>query len=411
MNMRSLAAYVAIALLAFGAGYAFHSKGSPTSVAGIGSSDDPVAALAAVLAIDDAHARTRALLDFFAEADPAWAERLRAEVNQPESKVMLDEAGELLFAAWWARSNPKAAFTNRVDPPWPNRHPWLREVMKAWVHTDPTAAALAADTLPPNPDRGKVEATRILVDHWWDNGTATDPKALLALLYKLEVRPRASAIERFIQSSIEHRGIDATEQFVESVPQSDDFTIADVRQEMLGRYGQALLDHDAARAARWAEAHSEGRSGAGILRHLAFSWGIKDGPGAMDWAMKLPETSDRSGVLMRVWLSFRQAHPDEAQAWLLAHEPSDLLSGIYSRYLSGTATVDAKKALAIAEGVQDPGLRTRLLVAVGMGWMHADPAAALKWLDTVELPAEMESQIRDAKPATSDQTMMPLPTN
>jgi hypothetical protein len=410
MKSRMIASHVVVALLAFALGYAIHSSQTGTGHGPIARPDDPVAALAEILQISDAHARTQALLDYFAAADPAWAERVRAEIEPTESKIVLDEIGETLFASWWARSNPKAAFEQRVEPAWRNRNPWLREVMLAWVASDPTRAAEAAATLPQNPDRGIVEAVRVLVDHWWDAPAAPDSKPLVDLIRKLEVVPRAGAIQRLIELSIEHRGIDATEQFVESLPEEDDIGVS-VQQEVLARFGQALVEHDVDRAILWANEHGQGRKGSGILRHLAFSWGQKDGPRAMQWAMGLPDSMERPAILYRVWLSFRQSRPEEAAQWLLAQGPSEVLEGVYSRYLSGLAIENkTQEALEIAMRATDAPVRDRLVTAVGMGWAQTDPDAARKWLDTIELPPELEERIRKAADASRPHPMVTAPT-
>ena len=118
----------------------------------------------------------------------------------------------------------------------------------------------------------------------------------------------------------------------------------------------------------------------------------------MAWAMTLPDTPERPGVVMRVWLSFRNAHAEEASSWLLSQEPSPVLESVFQRFLTGTASVDASGALEIASRTKDPALRERLLTAVGVGWMKTDPAAAGKWLDTVELAPELEAQVRQSAP-------------
>lgn len=410
MNARLLLSHLAVAALAFALGYAVFSPRAGTR-SPVGGGDDPVAAFSEILEIQDAHARTQAMLDFFAAADPAWAERLREEIDPASSKLVLDEIGETLFASWWARSNPKLAFERRVDPAWANRNPWIRETMLAWAATDPTAAAEAANALPPNPDRGIVEATRVLVDHWWDGPNAPDPQPLIELIHKLEVVPRTGAIQRLIELSIDHRGIDATEQFVESLPPTESMGVS-VQNEMLARFGQALLERDVERAKQWAAKHGEGRDGAGVLRHLAYSWGQKNGPVAMAWSMSLPDTPHRPGVVYRVWLSFRQTKPEEAAQWLLAQEPSPALMGVYSRYLNGLALEKkTDEALEIAGRTQDPALRDQLLTAVGMGWAQSDPEGAVKWLETVELPAESEERILEATERRRANPLVQTPTS
>ncbi len=410
MSVRPFVSHALVALLAFAIAYAAFAPRDGRREA-MERPADPVAAFAEILAIEEPSARTQALLDFFAVADPAWAERLRAEVSKEDgSGLTLDETAETLFASWWAKTDPDAAFKGRVDPGWPNRHPWLREVMRTWAASDPARAAEAASSLPPNPDRGRVEATRILVEHWWDKPSSKEIGPLYALVGELPAMPRAGAIQRLIEKSVEHQGIDATEKFVESLPHEDAFG-ASVQQEMLARYGQALLNHDVERAKKWALEHGQGRDGSGILRHLAFSWGVKDGPSAMSWAMSLPDGSERPGIVMRVWLSFRNAHPDEASAWLLEQEPSGALEGVYQRYLTGTASLDPKQALALADRAKDPALRERMLAAVGVGWMKTDREAALEWLETVELAPELEERVRQSVPVDPARAGVIVPTS
>jgi hypothetical protein len=75
--------------------------------------------------------------------------------------------------------------------------------------------------------------------------------------------------------------------------------------------------------------------------------------------------------------------------------------------LSGTAGLDAQRALEIAGRAKDPERRERLLAAVGRGWMKTDPDEARKWLDTVELAPELEQQIRDAVAFDPTKHMVP----
>ena len=126
--------------------------------------------------------------------------------------------------------------------------------------------------------------------------------------------------------------------------------------------------------------------------------------------MGLPDGPERPGVVMRVWLSFRAAHAEEAAEWLLAQEPTGVLEAVYQRYLTGTASLDPKEALAIAEKAEDPALRERMLTAVGMGWMKTDREGALAWLDTVELAPELEERVRQAGLLDPTKTGVIVPT-
>jgi hypothetical protein len=278
--------------------------------------------------------------------------------------------------------------------------------MIAWSATDPAQAAKAANTLPPNPDRGVVEAVRILVDHWWDKPESADPTPLVDLIRKLEVVPRAGAIQRLIELSMKNRGVEATEKFVESLPEEEDIGVS-VQSEMLARFGQALLDYDKEHAVRWANKHGRGRKGSGVLRHLAFSWGKENGPEAMQWAMNLEDETQRPAIIYRVWLSFRQEKPEEAAQWLLAQGPTPTLEGVYARYLTGLGMENKQtEGFEIAERAEDDLLRERLRTAVALGWAQSDPEAAEKWLETAKLAPDLEARVRKAMQSKPAQPMV-----
>ncbi|MBY0401949.1 hypothetical protein K2X89_16770 [Myxococcota bacterium] len=407
MNSRLIVSHLAACILGVGLAYLGLTRSESSSPSRTSSTEAPIEALRDATQIEDTPRRVAALLEFFESTDPKWAQDLRDAVNAEDSPIVLDEVSETLFAAWWARTNPKAAIENQVDPAWANRHPWVREVMRAWVAVDPRLAAEAAGKLPAGPDRGKVEALRVLVDHWWDNPSNTDAGPILALINNLEVRTRASAIARLAEKSLEKRGLEATEAFVEAIPITDDIAF-DMRQEVFARYVQALVGHDVDAAVRFASEHMKDREGLGVLRHLAFSWGLKDGPAAMAWALNLPDTATRNRIIMRAWLSFRQAKPEEASEWLMAQEPTHSLMLVYRRYLTGTASLDPKQALAIADKAKDPKLRYEFLTAVGIGWMKTDPTAAAEWLESADLPLEVKDEIRKGENSDPEQLLTPL---
>lgn len=397
MNVRSFASHLVVAALALGVGWVLATglgDGKRSSrIADHGT--EPIERFAAALRIDDPGDRAVALHRFFAETPPEWAPRLRAEVNTAGSEIVLDEMAEALFATWWARADPEAAFANRVDPAWAGRHPWLRAVFHEWARRDPTAAIRAIRSLPENAEAGRLEATRVVVDEWFAQEDFADPAPLVELLPHLEVKPRARAVKRILETMIEARGLDATERFVEAVPDDSESLGIQVKPELMARLGTLMLDHDLERAVRWADRHGKGRKGSGIRKHLAFQWGLRDGPAAMAWATGLPDSPERPAIIKRAWLSFNRKQPERAREWLAAHEPTRALQGIYAEYLLNVAQKDPDRALALATSATDAEIRERMLTAVGRGWMQANPEAAQAWLPESGLsPAQIE-KIRD----------------
>ncbi|HKK53490.1 MAG TPA: hypothetical protein VKA74_17955, partial [Myxococcota bacterium] len=133
-----------------------------------------------------------------------------------------------------------------------------------------------------------------------------------------------------------------------------------------------------------------------IRKHLAYYWGLKDGPAAMEWATGLPDTPDRSAVVARAWLSFGRVQPEKASDWLVERGPDGALQDVYARYLRNLAKNEPARALELAEQTADDEVREKMLMAVGQGWMRADREAAEAWLATAGLPPEIEKRIRRA---------------
>ena len=262
------------------------------------------------------------------------------------------------------------------------------------MRQDPLAAVAATETLPKNPGRGRLEAARVVIDTWFEQEGTADPTPILGLLNQLELKPRARGISRMIHALIETRGLDGAEAFVLAIPSDFEHLGTSLKQEAMSRLAAELLDYDVARAVRWADQQGQGRENAGVRRHLAHYWATRDGPAAMEWALSLPDDTERRVVVKRAWLSFRRTQPEAAAEWLLAQEPNRTLLVIFSRYITSIAKDDPEGAIAIAERAQDPKIRRQLYVAVGKGWMRADPEAAQAWIDEVGLTPAQQQQIR-----------------
>jgi hypothetical protein len=73
-----------------------------------------------------------------------------------------------------------------------------------------------------------------------------------------------------------------------------------------------------------------------------------------------------------------------------------MLAQIYAKHLRHFVAQDPERALELASKASDAEIRDRMLVAVGQGWIRADPEAATAWLATAGLSPELEERIRHA---------------
>jgi hypothetical protein len=274
----------------------------------------------------------------------------------------------------------------------------MRTVLREWAQQDPIAAAYAVQTLPSGPLRGRLEGARVVVDAWLALETIPDPSALMGTIKQLEPLARSGALEHFVDSMVKTRGIDATLDFVRSVP-PDDALGGSIQHELLARTGVALLDHDIDRATDWAREQRDGPNGAGVQKHLAYYWGLKDGLAAIEWAIALPDRPEKSSVIKRAWLSFSRRQPDVAREWLMSRPPDPLMRGTYGPFIRSLAETEPEKAMQLADSAIDVELRDWLRSVAAEGWMKSDPTAATAWLAESGLPPELQSKVRAARQA------------
>lgn len=400
MPARSVLTHLLIALAAFGLGWlvaqSTGSAPSPRDYTGA-SGSNPASQLASILTIEDPLERTAALSAFFENTDQSAALVLSEMLAERDPDLIIDELTESLFGAWWARENPVAAFQNPLDPAWSERHPYMRNVFREWVRTDPAEAALAVLTLGTGPRKGRLEASRVVVDEWLALDPMPEPEPLIAVIKQLEPMARDGAITHLLESMIAERGVDRTLDFVRAIP-PDSAVNGSVQFEIQARTGVVLLDHDVDRAIAWAREYEDQPNAAGIQKHIAYYWGLKQGAPAVEWALDLPESPAKSAVIKRAWISFSRKHRDEAREWISARPPIPLMRGAFTAYLKKLAETEPEKALAHAERAEGDDFRHQMRAAVAEGWMTSDPDAARAWLASAGLPPELEHKVRKARP-------------
>jgi hypothetical protein len=401
MNANSVATHLAGALVAFALGWFLSSAGVDDSSTSASSpsaqtSNDPATALETILALDDPIDRAARLAAFLDRTDPSAALGLHEILQQKRSGLVIDETTEMLFASWWAQSDPETAFRNPVNPPWADRHPWMRTVLKEWARRDPVAAAYAVQAMPAGPLKGRIEGARTVVDEWLKLDEIPEPRALLGVIKQLEPIARSGAITHFVDSMIEDRGIDATLEFVRSIP-PDELPGGSVQHEFLARTGVVLINHDIDRAIAWADEQADGPAGAGVQKHLAYYWALREGRPAMEWAIALPDHPAKSTVVKRAWISFSRKHREDASEWLRSRPPEPTMRGTYIEFIRDLAETEPGEAMDLADRTVDEALRNEMRAAAGQGWMKHDPTAATAWLATAALPAELETRVRAAQ--------------
>ena len=399
MNSKTILTHLVAALAAFGLGWSL-SGGFNSGSADPGSSlasGDPATALESALSVSDPIERARRLADFFDQTDPSAALGLHEILRTRVHGLYVDEMAEQLFASWWARSDPETALRNPVNPPWVDRHPWARTVLGEWARRDPVAAALAVQQMPAGPLIGRLSGAREVVDAWLELDTIPDPTPLLGVFKQLEPMARGGAISLFVGRMIEKSGIDATLDFVRSVP-PDSVEGGSIQHEFLARTAVVLIDHDIDRAIAWADEQQDGPNGAGVQKHLAYYWGLRDGRAAIEWALALPDGPAKSTIVKRAWISFSRKHREDAADWISSRAPDVLMRAAYTDFTRNLGESDPQAAIALANRAVDEEFRHSLLVAAVRGWTTSNPDAAAAWLTASDLPEGIKRTARSRPP-------------
>ena len=382
MKISSAAGGLALAALAFVLGV-WVAGGFPD----VGGGDSSTR-LTAILHMPDPNTRAGELVDFFASVNPNEVYALREVMKAERDHV--DEVAEVLFAAWWARFDPQSALAGRMSPHWSGRHPWIRTVVGEWTRRGSENALQAVSQMNKESIEKRQVAVLALIRGWFESD-GSDPELLLPVILDLDqVKARGDAINVFLTTMMDARSVNATQQFVETMPDLG----YGFKTEFFGRFVGNLSSRDPAHAYAWAQKHADGPHGKNLLRHLSARWGYEDGPSAMEWVVTLPP-GDRKAVLVeRTWRSFSLRDREGARAWMAEQEPTPALEPAYTLYLVSTAKEAPEEALALAEvHLRDPARRIKVQKAALRAWKKTDPAAAHAWLEGADLSPEARAAI------------------
>lgn len=153
----------------------------------------------------------------------------------------------------------------------------------------------------------------------------------------------------------------------------------------------ALALADPALASRWIQNH-RGRSYAVRATDvIAQRWAEQDPRAALDWARTLPAGESRNLTVAAAFVGWLEREPKAAEAWVLSASPAVAVDPAVRVLVRRDYLDRPASALDWAHRIGDPGLRQRVLAAVGRSWFARDPDALKAWLPE----SGLEQQIQD----------------
>ena len=369
-----------VLLLSGGCGEGPDSQVSPSA--------DAEARLRAILELPTALPRAAALTALLQSLGPRDVPAVARAIDHGRSDM--DEVAGAVIASWWTSFDPETAYAHGVESTVTGNALWRRTVLQEWALSDPEAVLRVVQEIPAGDPERVRDATRALISGWFYTDAPPDP--LLPLIEPLPLgRARNETIDRFLNAMAEHRGVEATIEFVEAMGEGE----ANFKLQFYRRLATAVAQRDPQRAIAWAQEHAAGPYGANLLRRVGARWGWVAGEPAMEWALGLPASEERDGIVRETYRGFRMRARERADAWMRGQQPSPVLEPAYGIYLIGVARDDPREALRLLDGVVDETLKDRLIVAVARSWMKTEPEAAETWLQGAGLSSELARRVRD----------------
>jgi hypothetical protein len=263
-------------------------------------------------------------------------------------------------------------------------------VIETLAFRDPLSARSVVDSLEDADLADKLHDKMIL--GWARSDFRDDLSALIAAMPPGIRRQKAAAI---LAIEIRKDGAEALIQWAEDIP---DDARANFKEIVFDKAANSLALADPAHASRWIRTHL-GRSyaarAAGVITQR---WLEQDPVAALDWALTLPASANRDETVASGFASWLERNPVDAEAWVLSSTPAPAVDPAVRVLVRRDYLPKPASALDWAHRIDDPGIRQRVLAAVGRSWFARDPEAVKSWLPESGLEQQIQHVILHSRP-------------
>jgi hypothetical protein len=338
--------------------------------------DDPAGRIEAILRETDELRRVADLADLLTTLPPEALESVRGSFE----RVFFDRGDtELaLFANWWARFDPIAAFywsqySFRGD------YPRVKAaVVRAWARRDPQAAAGASN----DPRFRAFELLQLelmdsVVVGWFESG---EPGLVEYVAGIEEIRLRMRALRALTRARVLRDGPEESLRWAQAQPDLG----KSFKLNLLQRWVMAAAAIDPEFAAAQAEGLIEGRGSQQMLSIVADSWVRWGDPGeALKYLTGLEAKQAIRSAVGEAMQRWYKSDPEAALAWIRDSPPGPLLDvqiAVVGRSLRDRVDVDWPSTLALLTRIERKETRESLMTWAVAFWLVDDEPSAEAWL-------------------------------
>lgn len=285
----------------------------------------------------------------------------------------------------WAQSDPSAA-AQFADSHRELSAEVFGEIAGAWFQRDLTATTNWIAGLPA--DEKKEAALLALVEPW----TQTDPKGMATFALGL---PAGEVQTRYLTEACRQlamRDLPGTVELLQ--PLAD----AALRQSILEQAARSCDLPHVNQAAKYIATLPAGDDQQAAIKGLLSTWTPADPETAVNWLCAFPETNAQPEHVASVIKAWSQTEPAAVAGWLTNSPAGNVSEGTINAFLEGVVGKYPEFAAQWTQSVADETRRQKYQVQVARQWLTTDPSAALKWLDSLNLPEETRRSLKAQSP-------------
>ncbi|HTL72064.1 MAG TPA: alanine-zipper protein [bacterium] len=237
-------------------------------------------------------------------------------------------------------------------------------------------------------DATRQSALSALTEPWAE----TDPKGMVTYALSL---PPGDAQTQYLTAACHQLAIHDLPETMELLkPLSDEA----LRQNILEQAGRDCDLSQINQAAKFIAALPPGADQKAAIRGLVANWASADPQTAVNWLMSFPETNAQPEQVQSVLKPWALTEPAMAAKWLASLPAGTAGEGMFTAFLEGAGAKYPEYAAQWTQSVTDEAQRQKYQLQIAAQWMKTDPSAALKWIDSLNLPEEIKQSLKAQSP-------------